>query len=148
MTTHTYTSALHWVGRTEDYESYSRRHDVAVAGETLTLSAAAAFRGDDALPNPEQLVVAAASSCQLLSFLAVAAHAGVEILEYRDEAEAVMPDDVRPVRLTEIILRPAIVAQGATEERVGRLLRKAHEQCYIANSLATPVTLEPEITVL
>jgi organic hydroperoxide reductase OsmC/OhrA len=148
MTTHTYTSGLHWAGRTENYADYSRQHDVTVAGATITLSAAAAFHGDGALPNPEQLVVAAASSCLLLSFLAVAAHAGVEILEYRDDAEAVMPESARPVRLTEITLRPAITAQGTTAERVERLLRKAHEQCYIANSLTAPVALHPEITVL
>ena len=147
MTTHTYGSALRWAGRTDDYDSYSRQHDVTIAGTTATLSAAAAFRGDAALPNPEQLLVAAASSCQLLSFLAVAAHAGVAILEYHDDAEGIMPDDVRPVRLTTIVLRPVIVAEGATRSEVERLLHKAHRQCYIANSLTATVTLEPEISV-
>jgi len=147
MTTHTYTSALRWAGRTDDYASYSRQHAVTIAGTTATLSAAAAFHGDEALPNPEQLIVAAAASCQLLSFLAVAAHAGVEVLEYRDDAEGIMPEDVRPVRLTQIILRPVIVAQGTTHSAVERLLHKAHRQCYIANSLTAVVTLEPEISV-
>lgn len=147
MTTHTYASKLHWTGRTEDYDSYSRRHDVTLSGTTLAVSADAAFRGDAALPNPEQLLVAAASSCQLLSFLAVAARAGVEVLEYQDEAEGVMPDDERPVRLASIVLRPRIVVHGATAERVVKLLHKAHQQCYIASSLTTDVTLEPVIEV-
>ena len=147
MITHTYTSALRWAGRTVDYDSYSRRHHVTIAGTTTTLSAAAAFHGDGDVPNPEQLLVAAASSCQLLSFLAVAAHAGVDVLEYLDDAEGIMPDDARPVRLTTIILRPKIVARGATCSEIERLLRKAHRQCYIANSLTAAVTLEPEISV-
>lgn len=147
MTIHTYASALHWVGRTRDYDSYSRQHDLTVSETTVVASADSAFRGDGTLPNPEQLVVAAASSCQLLSFLAVAALAGVEVLEYHDDAEGVMPDDQRPLRLTSIVLRPRIVVQSATAERVERLLYKAHEQCYIANSLTTDVTLEPAIEV-
>ncbi|WP_138946955.1 OsmC family protein [Plantibacter sp. M259] len=147
MTTHEYTSTVTWSGRTDAYETYSRRHEVRLGDSSIDLSAAAEFRGDSALPNPEQLLVAAASSCQLLSFLAVAAHAGVEIIDYRDAATGIMPDDARPIRLTEIVLRPAIVAQGTTTAVVERLLEKAHRQCYIANSLTAVVTLEPEITV-
>jgi organic hydroperoxide reductase OsmC/OhrA len=58
-----------------------------------------------------------------------------------------MPDDARPMRLTEIVLRPTVVAQGTTTAVVERLLERAHRQCYIANSLTAVVTLEPEITV-
>lgn len=147
MTLHTYESTLHWTGRTEDYDSYGRQHDIRMSDATIAASAASAFRGDSRLPNPEQLVVAAASSRQLLSFLAVAALAGVKVLEYHDEAEGVMPDDERPLRLTGIVLRPRIVVEGATAERVERLLHKAHEQCYIAHSLTADVTIEPVIEV-
>lgn len=147
MTTHDYTATVTWYGRTDAYETYSRRHEVQLGDSSIDVSAAAEFRGDSALPNPEQLLVAAASSCQLLSFLAVAAHAGVEIVEYRDAARGIMPGDARPMRLTEIVLRPTIVAQGTTMGAVERLLEKAHRQCYIANSLTAVVTLEPEITV-
>lgn len=147
MTTHTYTSTVDWAGRTDGYASYSRRHDVAMSGTTVAVSADAAFRGDRSLPNPEQMVVAAASSCQLLSFLAVAALAGVHVLEYQDDAEGIMPSDAKPLRLTSIVLRPRIVVEGATAERVEELLREAHEQCYIAHSLTTDVTLEPTIEV-
>jgi organic hydroperoxide reductase OsmC/OhrA len=87
------------------------------------------------------------NSCQLLSFLAVAALAGIDVLEYTDEAEGIMPDDSRPMRLTGIVLRPRIVATGGTVERIERLVHKAHQQCYIANSLTTEVTVEPTIEV-
>jgi len=148
MTSHEYTTDLTWTGRTTGYDSYDRRHDVSIGSTNLTLSADAAFRGDSSLPNPEQLVVAAASSCQMLSFLAVAALGGVEVREYRDEAVGVMDDTVRPMRLTSISLRPRIVVAASTPDRVDRLLAKAHEQCYIANSLTTPITLEPVIEVV
>lgn len=148
MTSNEYTTDLTWSGRTTGYDDYDRRHDVSIGASTFALSADAAFRGDSSLPNPEQLVVAAASSCQMLSFLAVAALGGVEVREYRDEAVGVMDNTMRPMRLTSIILRPRIVVAASTPERAERLLTKAHAQCYIANSLITPITLEPVIEMV
>lgn len=147
MTTHIYKSTLNWTGLTDNYETYGRQHDVTMSETTVALSADSAFRGNSSLPNPEQMVVAATSSCQLLSFLAVAARSGVQVLEYHDDAEGIMPEDTHPLRLTSIVLRPRVVVRGATADRVERLLHKAHKQCYIANSLNTKVTLQPIIEV-
>ncbi|QWF78953.1 OsmC family protein [Amycolatopsis sp. CA-230715] len=147
MTAHTYRTSLSWSGSTGDYDSYDRGHEVTIGAAPLAVSADAAFRGDPELANPEQLLVAAASSCQLLSFLAVAALSGVEVVRYHDSAEGVMPEAERPMRLTRIVLRPRVVVRGATAERVERLLRKAHRQCYIANSLTSEVVLEPVVEV-
>jgi len=62
-----------------------------------------------------QLEVLAAASCQLLSFLAVAARARLDVVAYEDDAEGVMPEGDHPVRLTRIVLRPRIVlAAGPT----------------------------------
>ena len=106
------------------------------------------FRGDSALLNPEQLVVLAAASCQLLSFLAVAARAHIDILCYDDEGEGVMPEDDPPTRLTLIVLRPTIrVGPGPSEERVKHLVDVAHRECYVANSLRTEVRVEPTVIV-
>lgn len=146
MGTHTYRTALQWAGSTKDYRTYGRGHDVQVGATALRVSADAAFFGDPALPNPEELLVAAASSCQLLSFLAIAAQSGAEVLKYSDNAEGLMPED-SPMRITQITLRPHVVVRGASAERVARLLHKAHESCYIANSLTAEVVLEPVIEV-
>lgn len=148
MRTHRYETSLAWSGRTENYDSYSREHQVSIGDNRLVLSADAAFRGDRSLPNPEELVVAAASSCQLLSFLAAAALGGVEVLSYTDDAEAEMPSGVGGMRLTRIVLHPHIVVTGSTPERVQRLIEKAHDQCYIANSLNTEVLIEPVIELV
>ena len=61
----------------------------------LELSSDPAFGGRPERLNPEQLLLMAASSCQLLSFLAVAARARLDVIAYEDEAEAMMPDDDR-----------------------------------------------------
>ena len=146
---HVYRTSLSWDGSTADgYAAYDRGHTVeaAPARTVLSLSSDPAFRGDAELLNPEQLLVAAASSCQLLSFLAIAARSGVDVRSYRDETEAVMPEDDEPMRITRIVLRPAVVvAAGIPEERVLRIVEKAHEECYVANSLSAQVVLEPTI---
>jgi organic hydroperoxide reductase OsmC/OhrA len=74
--------------------------------------------------------------------------ARIDVREYVDEAEAVMPQDDPPLRIAEIVLRPSVVvATGPTPERVGRLLELAHRECYIANSLRSSVRVEPEIVI-
>jgi len=134
----------------EGYERYGRAHAVTASPALggLTVSADPAFRGDPDLPNPEQLVVVTAASCQLLSFPAIAARARVRVLEYEDRAEAEMPEDDPPVRLTGISLRPRIVVgPGVDEKRILKFVRMGHDQCYIANSLKTEIVIEPEIEV-
>jgi organic hydroperoxide reductase OsmC/OhrA len=144
---HTYRATAGWTGTTGDgYEFYSRTHEVscAPAEAGLTLSSDPAFRGDPRRLNPEQLLLAAAASCQLLSFLAVAARARIDVVAYRDDAEAVMPEDDKPVRITAITLRPTVTVRGdASEERLRHLTDVAHRECYIANSLSSTLTIEP-----
>jgi organic hydroperoxide reductase OsmC/OhrA len=98
--------------------------------------------------NPEQLVVLAAASCQLLSFLAVAARARIDVRRYEDEGEGTMAEDDPPTRLTSIVLRPTIwVAPGPSDHRVGHLVDVAHRECYVANSLRTDIRVEPTIII-
>jgi organic hydroperoxide reductase OsmC/OhrA len=147
---HRYRATCRWSGSTAaGYHHYDRSHEVTAppAGDRLTVSADAAFGGDPAALNPESLVLAAAASCQLLSFLAVAARARVEVVAYEDEAEAEMPAELG--WLTRIRLRPRITVRApATEERVHHLSEVAHRECYVARSLRTEITLAPSITVV
>ncbi len=151
MPIHSYRAAVSWTGSTGvGYRGYRRDHDAGTppAPGVLRLSADAAFRGDPQLPNPEQLVVLAAASCQLLSFLAVAARDGLDVVGYTDEAVGLMPDpSPNPVQLTEIRLRPTIVvAAGSDRHAVAAAVQKAHHECYIANTLRCEVIVEPTIT--
>lgn len=147
--THTYRSELAWHGSTAaGYEAYDRTHRVVVppAGGELVLSSDPAFNGAGDLPNPEQLLLAAASSCQLLSFLAIAARSRVDVLTYDDDADAVMPEDEKPMRITRITLRPRItVAAGGDLDRVRRMVERAHAGCFIANTLNAEIVVEPVI---
>ena len=145
MSDHVYVTSLAWEGSTGvGYRAYSRTHRVgaAPADAELTLSSDPHFRGDASLLNPEQLLVAAASSCQLLAFLAEAARAKVDVTGYTDTARGVMTDGATPMRLDRIDLAPVIkVAAGTDPDLVHRLVDDAHHGCYIANSLISEVTV-------
>lgn len=151
---HTYRSALSWSGTTGvGYDGYRRGHDLSAppAEAGLALSGDPAFGGDATRLNPEQLLVAAASSCQLLSFLAVASRARLDVVAYTDEAEGTMPTDDPPMRITRIDLRPAITLADTdrarpTPESLRHLTEVAHRECFIANSLRTDVVVEPTFT--
>ncbi len=148
---HRYHARTTWSGSTgAGYDVYDRSHTALAppADATLTLASDPAFRGDPTLLNPEQLLLLAASSCQLLSFLAVAARARVDVRSYEDEAEAEMPEADRPVRVTAITLRPrVVVGPGTTAERVEHLLGVAHRECFIANSLRTHIAIEASVVI-
>ncbi len=147
--THRYRSQLLWRGSTgAGYAEYQRAHRVLLPPSVteLRLSADTAFRGDPALANPEQLLLAAASSCQLLSFLALAAQAGIDVVSYDDDAEAIMPAERTRMRITQIVLRPRIIVEtGVDLDEVRVLVDQAHEGCYIANSLTAEVVLDPAV---
>jgi organic hydroperoxide reductase OsmC/OhrA len=145
---HRYDVVLRWSGSTGlGWERYDRSHTATAppAAQEIALTTGEA-KGDPRLLNPEQLLVMAASSCQMLWFLHLAAKARLDVVEYEDSAVGLMPMDEKPVRVTEIALRPRIVvASDTSEERVRKLLETAHEHCYIANSLTSAIALEPRI---
>lgn len=143
---HRYETTCAWSGSTAaGYEGYDRAHTGAAPTQpTVDLSADQAFRGDAARWNPEALVVLAASSCQLLSFLAVAARARVDVVDYRDDAEGEMPEAVSPMQITRIVLRPRITVRGdVAETRLAHLVEVAHRECFISNSLTADIVVEP-----
>ena len=67
------------------------------------------------------------------------------MVSYEDSAEALMPDDDKPVRITRITLRPRVVVAPGSGERVRALLIRAHHDCFIANSIKAEIILEPQI---
>jgi len=125
------------------YEAYPRNHTITFKDNPpLTFSAAATYRGDPAKGDPEDMLVAALSSCHMLSFLAVAAKKRITVEAYDDEAVGFLENDGGKLWMTRVILRPKvrIDAPAATLAEIHHL---AHEACFIANSVKTEVTVEP-----
>ena len=149
MSTHHYATTVSWEGSTgTGYDHYDRGHTARVVpvASALDLSGDPAFGGDGGRLNPEQLFVLAASSCQMLSFLAAAARARIDVIAYDDDAVGEMPEGDRPVRITRIRLRPRITVRGdVADKRVQHLVEVGHRECYIANSITTDITIEVEI---
>ncbi len=143
---HRYAVDLRWKGNlgegTSGYRAYGRDHEVRSGAKPVLLgSADAAFRGDPARWNPEDLLVASLSQCHLLTYLHACADAGVVVVEYVDTASGVMtPDSVGGGRFTEVVLRPVVtVAEASMAEDAQRLHEDAHDKCYIASSVNFPV---------
>jgi organic hydroperoxide reductase OsmC/OhrA len=150
MATNRYETRVHWTGSTGlGWEHYDRTHVATATGaEQEVRVTTGEAKGDPTILNPEQLLLMAASSCQMLWFLHLAAKARIDVVEYEDDAIALMPTDQEPVRITEITLRPRIVVAGQVDQaRVEKLARLAHEHCFVANSLNSQMTLQPTIEV-
>ncbi|NMD54031.1 OsmC family peroxiredoxin [Tsukamurella conjunctivitidis] len=150
VNTHTYSVEVEWSSPdgTADYRSYPREHRLSsAAATTITASADPHFRGDPSLWNPEQLLVAAAANCHMLSYLALCALRGVTVVDYVDAATGTMVETPGAGgRFTEIALAPRVtVAPGADPDLALALHREAGEQCYIAASLNCPVRHAPAI---
>lgn len=112
----------------------------------LELSAAPQYQGDPSCLSPEDLFVASLSSCQMLTYRALAARAGVTVLAYDDHASGTLAIADKKMRMTEVVLRPRItLAGGADAAKALALVDTAHQNCFIASSVACAVRLEPEI---
>lgn len=130
------------------YATYNRGHDWHFTAETVAASAAKEYRGEAERVNPEEALVASLSSCHMLTFLALAAKHKLTLESYDDKAVGVLEKNAEGrLALTRVTLKPRIVwAAGVTvtEEQLANLHRQAHKGCFIANSVKTVVTVEPQ----
>jgi len=129
---------------------YSRGHTVAFEdGPQVRGTASAHVVGnrfaEAGAVDPEQMLVASASACHMLSFLHVARLAGFVVTRYRDAAEGLMePNPQGRIAITRITLKPQIAWQGPAPDaaQLDHLHHEAHEACYIANSVTTEIVVE------
>lgn len=149
---HSYTARIAWArnGATFTDSRYSRVHEwsfdggVTVPGSSSPNNVRPPFSSAEAV-DPEEAVVAAASSCHMLAFLYLAARRGVCVERYVDDAVGVMtPNEQGRLFISRITLRPAIAFAGPppTAAELDALHHEAHEECYVANSLRTEIVVE------
>lgn len=143
---------MQWLGDlgsgTSDYKAYSRDF-VLNCDEKPEIpgSADPVFRGDGKRWNPEDLLVASVSSCHQLWYLHLCADAGIVVTRYEDEALGEMQEDAeRGGYFTQITLQPKVTIKvGGDIVKAQQLHQRAHELCFIANSLNFPVHCEAQI---
>jgi organic hydroperoxide reductase OsmC/OhrA len=100
---------------------------------------------DPAGIDPEEAFVASLSSCHMLFFIDFARRDGLTVDDYVDEAEGVMEKRADgKIAMTRVTLRPRIVWGGNTPDAaaLADLHHRAHEACFIANSVTTEVLVE------
>jgi organic hydroperoxide reductase OsmC/OhrA len=100
---------------------------------------------DPAGVDPEEALIASASSCHMLWFLHMARDAGLDVASYRDAARgSIGKDDRGKAAITRIVLKPEIAFVGRQPDaaELDRLHHEAHERCFIANTLRCEVVVE------
>lgn len=152
--THDYPVMLHWTGNrghgTRGYAGYDRAFDLTAPGKpAIAGSSDPAFRGDPTCWNPEEMLVASLAACHQLWYLHLCATSGIVVTDYRDEATGLMVEEADGAgQFTDVTLRPIVtIAAGGDADRARSLHGEAARFCFIARSVAFPVSHEPVIIV-
>jgi organic hydroperoxide reductase OsmC/OhrA len=128
------------------YQKYSRDHTWSFdGGHTMTATAAPAYLGDPALVDPEEAFVASLSSCHMLTFLAIACKQKFVLDSYEDEAVGHLEKNADgKLAITRVELHPKIKWRAGQEpgaEELDKMHHAAHDNCFVANSVKTEVTV-------
>ncbi len=151
---HNYKLTAVWTGNTgegtKNVRTYDRSHTISFQGKPdLFLTTDNPAVGDKSKLNPEDLLVSAISSCHLLSYLYLCSMAGIVVMGYSDNATGTMIEkESGGGSFKEITLNPVIyVSDESMVEKAIELHHKAHEICYIANSVNFEVKCNPTCKV-
>jgi organic hydroperoxide reductase OsmC/OhrA len=151
---HHYTGSIVWTGAaagpTSTYQSYSRAWRMEFVGKPpMVGSADPTFRGDPALHNPEELLLAALASCHMLSYLALCSLKKIDVTNYSDKPEGTMRRlaDGRTAFVSVKLYPQVTIADASKLEAAIALHEGAHKECFIANSVNFPVENFPTVTV-
>ena len=150
--THIYALTVTWTGNTgtgtSGYQAFERSHDVTIDGKpTIAGSADPAFRGATDRWNPEELLVASLSQCHMLWYLVLCAKEGIVVTEYVDHPTGTLvetPDGGG--HFDEVSLHPQVtIAAREKLDRAIALHERAHDLCYVANSVNFAVRTDPAV---
>lgn len=145
-TEHEYTAKVVWTGNrgegTKTYKGYDRTWNIETPGKPVVhCSNDPLLGGDPTLPNPEDLLLSAISSCHMLWYLHLASNAGVAVQAYHDEPIGTGESEPSGAgRFLKVVLRPIIeVPEGTDTEKADAIHQEIHKYCYIARSVNFPV---------
>ena len=114
----------------------------------LRVSSPPEFKGDPACWSPEDMLVAAADACLLMTFLAYAQREELELVCYESDADGTLEFADGRYRFTEVTLHPRLSFRTEEDAEIAQVvLEQAHRDCIITNSVTAAVNLEPEISV-
>ena len=151
---HKYEAKVTWSRQASEKfvdNKYSRAHEWAFDGG-ITVRASSSpsvvplpLSATDAV-DPEEALVASASSCHMLYFLFFAAKRGFVVDRYEDEAFGVLEKNAAgKMFMAKMTLRPRVTFSGdktPTADEMQAMHHSAHEECFIAQSLKTEMNVE------
>jgi len=148
---HIYQTSILWTGNkgtgTSAYRAYERTWDMAAEGKPVIACSNDPLLGGDASKyNPEDLLLAAVSSCHMLWYLHLCSDAGIVVESYHDKPEAT--GEMEPSGKGKFIaatLKPTIVISKGDVETARSIHNEIHNFCFIARSVNFPVGIEPVI---
>jgi organic hydroperoxide reductase OsmC/OhrA len=139
---------LEWLNHGNDlqYETYSRSHTIKYEGGIeVKASAALQYKGNAIEVNPEEQLVAAVSSCHMLTFLAIASRKKMIVKSYSDNAIGTLAINAHnKMAITHVLLNPIIVfeTEQPNDEMMQNLHHRSHLECFIANSVNFPIEVK------
>lgn len=148
-----YTATIRW-SRTGEGDftkgQYSRAHEWEFDGGAVVPASASPHVvplpwSDEAGVDPEEAFIAALSSCHMLFFLDFARRQGLVVDSYQDEAEGVLEKrEDGKMWMSQVILHPRVTWAGNPPDgtAIADLHHRAHEACFIANSVTAGVRVE------
>lgn len=146
---HEYRATTKWKRTSSDftYDTYNRAHEVVFgSGAKVGWSASPEFKGDPDRVNPEEAFVASLSTCHLLTFLAIAARRRFVVETYEDAAFGVMERNAQgKYWVSKVTLCPKVTFSGdhqPSAQEISALHHAAHENCFIANSVTSSVSID------
>ena len=145
-----YRATLQWKNQGSDfnYDTFDRTHKISFPGGIeFKGTSAPEYLGKKELANPEEMLAATLASCHMLTFLAVCAKSRLHVTSYEDNPVATLDKNAEgKFAVTHIQLNPKASFQGETPsaEKLQELHAKAHRNCFIANSLACKMAVEPK----
>ena len=144
---HRYRVTTAWIGNlgtgTSSYRAYGRDHEISGEGKYAPLlgSSDRHFRGDASRYNPEELLVAALSTCHMLAYLHLCADRGIVVTDYRDDADGEMAEhEDGSGEFKRAVLRPRVtISDPSRAAEADALHARAQQLCFIARSVNFPV---------
>ena len=151
---HKYEAKVTWARQASEKfvdNKYSRAHQWSFDGGTTVRASSSPsvvplpLSVQDAV-DPEEALVASASSCHMLYFLFFAAKRGFVVERYEDDAFGVLEKNAAgKMFMSKITLRPHVTFSGdktPTGDEMQAMHHSAHEECFIAQSLKTEMNVE------
>jgi len=148
-----YSATINWQRGDDDFlgNKYSRAHSWEFDGGVKVPASASPHivpppwsRRQNV--DPEEAFVASLSSCHMLFYLSIAAAEGYQVDSYIDKAVGVMArNEAGRIAVTEVVLNPVVEHSGVKSpdpETQRAIHHRAHEACFIANSVKTRVSVK------